>query len=223
MADAMAKAQPIVCGDYLVKAGDCLTSIAASSGHLWTTIWNHPNNAELKRARDPNILLPGDRVFVPPRQPRTEQAATENTHTFVKKSAQGMLRIVAMDMNEPLASQPYVLTVGGTTIQGTTDAQGRIEQSIPPGSSKGHLIVGTQPDALEYDFLLGTLDPPNSVSGVQARLTNLGYDPGPVDGIQGPRTNGAIEDFCAANNIDPPEKGQLSSDFCDQLSQVHGF
>jgi peptidoglycan hydrolase-like protein with peptidoglycan-binding domain len=33
------------------------------------------------------------------------------------------------------------------------------------------------------------------MTGVQARLNNLGYNTGPVDGIQGPRTTEAIREF----------------------------
>ena len=221
--DAIKPAQPIVCGTYQVKPGDCLSSIAAASGHLWTTIWNHGSNADIKKARDPHILLPGDQVFVPPRQERMEQAATDSRHKYVRKSTPSMLRLVVKDLDEPLAGEHYVLNIDGNTVKGTTDSAGQIEEPIPPKSSKGHLIVGDGDDALEFDFCLGTLDPIDSVTGIQARLINLGYNPGPVDGIAGPRTMGAIEDFCAANNIDPPEDGQITQEFCNQLAQAHGF
>ena len=35
----------------------------------------------------------------------------------------------------------------------------------------------------------------DTVKGVQARLSNLGYDPGPIDGIVGPRTRAAVRRF----------------------------
>jgi N-acetylmuramoyl-L-alanine amidase len=35
----------------------------------------------------------------------------------------------------------------------------------------------------------------DGVSGCQARLRNLGYDPGPIDGIAGPRTEAAVRAF----------------------------
>lgn len=35
----------------------------------------------------------------------------------------------------------------------------------------------------------------NSVSEAQSALSKLGYDPGPVDGIMGPKTRGAIEEY----------------------------
>ena len=57
---------PLGDGDYVVVEGDCMESIAADAGFLWTTIWNHPQNAALKKARvTPNVLLPGDRPVYP--------------------------------------------------------------------------------------------------------------------------------------------------------------
>ena len=52
--------------DYPVKQGDSLASIAFDHGLFWQSVWNHPNNARLKQQRgSPNILKPGDVVFVP--------------------------------------------------------------------------------------------------------------------------------------------------------------
>jgi hypothetical protein len=54
---------------YLVKPGDSLARIAAQRGYPdWRVVWNAPSNGTLRRARpDPNRLLPGDVVMLPPR------------------------------------------------------------------------------------------------------------------------------------------------------------
>lgn len=217
-------AKPVGTGTYLVQTGDCVSSISDQAGHLWQTIWNHPSNSDLKQARgDPHLLLPGDQVFVPPISPRVEDASTDQNHTYVRKSNQAKLRIVVKDLDEPVALQPYELIVDGASFHGTTDGAGKLEQIIPPGAQNGRLIVGEGDDALEYDFDLGTLDPPYSISGIQARLGNLGYDAGPVDGIHGPRTTAAIGDFCAEHAIDSPDEGEVTQAFCDKLAKEHGF
>lgn len=217
-------ARPVGSGTYRVQAGDCISSISDQAGHLWQTVWNHPSNSNLKQERgDPHVLLPGDEVFVPPIRARVEDAATDQSHTYVRKSNLTKLRIVVQDLDEPVASQPYELIVDGESFHGTTDGAGRLEQEIRPGAQNGHLIVGQGDDVLEYDFDLGTLDPPDSITGIQARLGNLGYDPGEVDGIHGPRTTAAIEEFCAQHEIDPPEEGEITQAFCDKLAEEHGF
>lgn len=46
--------------DYIVKAGDCLNSIAYEHGFYWETLWSHPANAGLKAKRkNPDALLAG--------------------------------------------------------------------------------------------------------------------------------------------------------------------
>lgn len=44
--------------------------------------------------------------------------------------------------------------------------------------------------------------PANVISHVQRRLTERAFDPGPVDGIYGPKTAEAIREFQAANGIE---------------------
>lgn len=54
---------------HLVAPGECLASIAAAARTTPATLWDHPDNAELRTARkDPYVLAPGDKVAVP--QPR---------------------------------------------------------------------------------------------------------------------------------------------------------
>jgi N-acetylmuramoyl-L-alanine amidase len=54
---------------YTAGQGDSTTRIAFRNGFFWKTVWEHPENSELKSKRkDPNILLPGDTVFIPERR-----------------------------------------------------------------------------------------------------------------------------------------------------------
>lgn len=46
---------------------------------------------------------------------------------------------------------------------------------------------------------------------LQARLARLGFKPGPVDGILGPRTRAAVKRYQSANQL--PAKGEISAEF----------
>lgn len=52
---------------YTVKPGDNLTRIARRFGVAhWREIYHHPRNADFKRKRpDPNLIFPGDVLFIP--------------------------------------------------------------------------------------------------------------------------------------------------------------
>jgi len=72
--------------NYIIKQGDCLSSIAFKHGFRWKTLWNHANNANLKkRSNDPNIIFPGDTVFIPDKDEKWEACNTGKRHSFVKK------------------------------------------------------------------------------------------------------------------------------------------
>lgn len=103
MAEALVSTQeaqsggPVGNGNYEVQPGDCIESIAFNHGLFWETIWNHPNNQPLRAARDsPNVLLPGDKVFVPEIRTKEEPGATEQLHRFRRCGVPGILRLRIM-------------------------------------------------------------------------------------------------------------------------------
>lgn len=89
-------------GDYVVREGDCVASIACDHGHLWETLWNDPANAALKNARkDPNVLLAGDRLTVMPLRIKREARATDQRHRFRRKGGPAKFRLRLMEEKEP--------------------------------------------------------------------------------------------------------------------------
>jgi hypothetical protein len=210
---------PVGEGDYVCKQGDCISSIAADYGHFWQTIWDHPGNARLKAVRqEPNALFPGDRVTVPPITPKTETRPTDQRHRFVKRGDPSILRLRVLDYDGPRRNETYELIVDGSIRSGTTDGDGNLEVGIPGNARRAKLILPS--DGTIYDLNLGGVDPIMEVSGVQGRLTNLGYDCGPADNVLGPRTREALRQFQKAMGL--TRTGEPDQATCSKLQQEHG-
>jgi len=84
--------------NHTVAQGECLSSIAAQAGFTVDTLWNLPQNAQLKQLRkDPNVLYPNDVVFIPDKRLKEIPSATEKRHPFVKKGSAAKLKIRLLD------------------------------------------------------------------------------------------------------------------------------
>ena len=217
--------------EHTARQGDCIYSIAERYGFFWETIWNHPNNAELKQQRgDPSILYPGDVVFVPEREEKQESGATEQRHRFRRKGVPLMLRLRLMlsdetsaededqAEDEPRANESYTLDIDGNLFSGTTDGDGWLEHPIPPGAQRGRLIIDETQE--EYQLNFGHVDPIDDVSGVQARLNNLGFECGEADGAMNDQTEMALRQFQRKYGI--TESGEADQETRDRLLELYG-
>jgi N-acetylmuramoyl-L-alanine amidase len=205
--------------EHVVQTGDCLSSIAAQYGFKdYRTIYNHPSNASFKSKRpNPNIIYPGDVVIIPDFDPKQETAATDQTHCFVTQRSGSYIALVVQRDGEPLANARYELTVDSQVFTGTTDSSGLLRHPIEANASRGLLKI--LDPVFEWDLEIGALDPVTETSGVQARLNNLGFPCGAVDGLFGPRTRGALRQFQARNNLTP--NGTVDSATKSALTRVH--
>jgi N-acetylmuramoyl-L-alanine amidase len=204
---------------YIVRQGDDLQSIAYENCMWWETIWQHPDNAELKRAREnPNQLLPGDVVNIPDKQKKEEEVSTEQKHRFKRKGLPAKLRLKILDDNEPRANEPYTLVIEGKTINGNTDQEGCLEVSILPNAKSCKLLLGDDQD--EYVFELGSIDPLNETTGIQQRLNNLAFDSGSVDGAFGSQTEAALRGFQEQYGL--TANGKLDATTQQKLKQICG-
>ena len=172
---------------HTVKQGEHASSIAKKYGFTdFRTIWNHGQNAQLKQKRvNPNVLHPGDQLFIPDRTEREESRPTDRRHRFVTSLPRLKLRLVLDDLYEkPIANAPCELRVEGEVHPLTTDSRGKIERDIPIEAEQAQLIVRspeTPLDAMVIPIEIGHLDPVDELTGQKARLANLGYFTGPVD------------------------------------------
>ena len=212
---------------YFVSQGDCLSSIASEFGLAdWQAIYSHAQNEAFRNLRpDPNVIYPGDELFIPDVTQRTEQGATDRLHSFQRKLEPTLLRLVLLDEDHhPLADTLYRLEVGGTVFQGQSGGDGLVEQVVPPRTTRARLSIELTHDPQQtgytWDLRLGAIDPPTVMTGLQARLNNLGYNTGPVDGVQGPRTTEAIRDF--QNRYGLKVDGVVGPITRGKLVEVHG-
>ena len=204
---------------YIVKQGECIESIAFEHGLFWETVWNDSQNAELKQKRkDPNVLLPGDEVFITDKREKTESCATEKRHRFRKKGVPAKVVIRFEIDGEPRADEPYFLVIDGISSIGRTDDEGMVKLFISPGAKKGRITFpGSE---RQYELILGGLDPITELSGVQGRLMDLGLFGGPVDNKMSPELAEAVRRFQEMNDLEAT--GTLDDDTRQTIDKVFG-
>lgn len=189
---------------HRVVPGDCTVSVCAKAGLDPDTVFRHGDNSMLRsHGHDvKEILAPGDTLRLPARELRQENRATGSYHPFKLKTTPARLKVRFLDHGEPRADLPCIVQIDGVKSDARTDADGLLDHAIPPAATEVRVRIGP-PDGFEdYVFKLGQLDPLDTVSGQQARLTNLGFDPGPIDNIMGPLTQSAIKAFQAAQKLE---------------------
>lgn len=163
---------------HKVKDGDCVSSIAASSGHLWETLWDHSKNATLKQTRsDPNTLLPNDRLFVPQLKIEPIAAAADSKHSYIKKGVLAKIKLRILINDEPRKNTQYRLYIDHELInESASDGDGYIEEVIKSAAKFGKLVIVDVDGNQEiYPFKLGTVYPIDTEEGVKKRLFNLGF------------------------------------------------
>jgi hypothetical protein len=194
---------------YIVRQGDYLAKLAFVLGFDADEVWNDPKNADLKTLRpNPNILAPGDILYVPEKKPDDglpiEKGADNNYSAPVPKVE---VVLVFRSDDQPLANEPCeVLGLDGADP--STDADGKLTLKIPV-TIRQVSVHFTGPD-LTYDIRVGDMDPHTEDSGVKKRLANLGFFP------QTSRRNPDIDEdemlgaalslFQKANGLEPTGK-----------------
>jgi len=201
---------------YIVEQGDCISSVASAQGLNWQTLWDH--NSELQALRkNPNALLPGDVILIPPVRIRYENCATDQWHQFILKGTTAKFRLILERFGEPLAGKRWFLTVDGQKHSGTTNNEGLLQIALAPEACSGHLVV---PDEdLEYELSFGHLDPSDTISGAQARLENLGLYQGAISGEMDDETRDAIISFQTSRSL--AGSGELDDATRQELEKCH--
>lgn len=210
---------------HTVKQGDYLSRIAQKYGFAdYQTIWDDAQNADLKKKRqNPNVLYPGDKLFIPEKEEKEVPGATEQRHKFKVKRKPLKLRLVLEDVDfQPLSNKKCVLYVDGEKFELTSELNGLVEHDIPPTAQQARLLVedDNAPVTLEVPILIGHLDPIGTASGQKARLNNLGYFAGPLDKEDEDLLKSATEEFQCDHKLAVDGKcGPITQ---AKLKEIHG-
>jgi hypothetical protein len=204
--------------DYTLVQGDCISSLALEHGLLPETIWQHPQNAALRhKRRDPNVLLPGDVLFIPEKVLKEVSRPTGRRHTFVRLGVPARLKLRLLRNDKPRANKHYILEIDGRLLTGHTDQDGWLVQAIPPNARGGMLTLVDTGEQIPVH--LGYLDPIDELAGVQERLRNLGYYSGPITNALDEETQRALSAFQRQQQL--PLTGRVDAATQQALQAAH--
>jgi len=167
----------------LVQPGDTALRIAARHGfRRLASVWLRAENDALRALRrSPDVLAPGDELFVPDLEPRLEGADTTKKHVYLAPRPQERLRArFEWSDRTPMSARAFTLELEGTPITGATDAAGFVDVAIPLGLRAASLRFDDDPE-LVWSLAIGELDPVDEptldagLSGAIARLRNLAH------------------------------------------------
>jgi hypothetical protein len=209
--------------NHVVVDGDCLQSIARRYGlGDGSDIWNAPQNASIKQRRgDGSQLHPGDVLFIPPPKPRTFSLATGKHHKLVVPRPKRQIRVQFLDHDGEPMKGDYVFKSGAFERKGPLGGDGVLELKIPAELMTAEVTIGDVTRTLR----IGSLNPlsetdDDGISGAQARLANLGYYVGAIDGEMGPMTEAALRSFQEDSDLDAT--GELDDATVAKLTENHG-
>lgn len=203
----------------IVNLGDSIPSLALEYGFFWKTLWNYGPNAALKTKRqNPNVLLPGDEVAMPDKTLKTVTKGVDNQHKFKRKGEPSIIRMQLIQDEEPRANEPYVLNIdkGRIKRQGSTDANGVLEEGIPGDAHCAELVLKNGKEI--YQLAIGNLNPIDEISGVQQRLNNLCMQAGAEDGEMNDQLRDAIKRFQSENLL--PVTGEIDTALKAKLQEL---
>jgi N-acetylmuramoyl-L-alanine amidase len=209
---------------HVVQQGECLSRIAWNYGfHDYRSIYEDAENEAFRKLRpNPNLIYPGDTLYIPDKDIKFAERSTGQRHAFVVRSLSRLLRLVLYyEDKKPIANKSYQLTVGKKELTGHTNKDGVLEESIAKWAEDAVLKI----DGYTWNIKIAHLNPmegvdDEGVSGMQMRLKNLSYYTGPVDGDVGPLTRKAIRDFQADNDL--RVDGICGPKTRKKLREVHG-
>lgn len=149
---------------YIVKKGDSLSRIADEHGFRnWKTIYDAPENAELRAKRpDPHLILVGDTVMIPDPKPRPEVVTSGTLATFKRLAPVPQPAVIEVGFFDRVSSAAvpsltitFAVSTGNGTQVKTLGADGvlrLVEPDVAPGATVDILDIvdATEPTTITY-------------------------------------------------------------------------
>lgn len=202
---------------YEVRFGEGLDKIAHGFGRLAAKVWEHPRNANLRKARPRrNTLMPGDKVYLPPVKLGRIEAQPGFLYKVQRRDTHARLRLQVAYAFEPMAGAGYALDTDlGERFEGTLDG-GVLDVWVLVATTLITLRVEKLPMAIvvPVDKLL----PVTELPGGQQRMANLGVPVGHVDHTVDEVTRRAVRRVESV--LGREAKGEPNEEFLGLLSQV---
>ncbi|RZS33294.1 peptidoglycan-binding domain-containing protein [Corticibacter populi] len=160
--------------NHTIASGDSITAIARENGYLWSTLWDHPRNAALRQKRqNPNQLVAGDALYLPAKGGKSVSKPVDARHAFKLRGEPTRLQLQLKCLGEPRANEAYTISWGDQVVHGSTDGQGRIDETL--AAQVRSVTLQLDGGAESYTLAVGELEPVSELRGLQQRLTNLGH------------------------------------------------
>lgn len=205
---------------YVVRQGDYLAKLAYQFGCEPSAIWDHPDNAEVRKRRggDGELLYPGDLLVIPTAPPKEVgvQGGTTNDYAAEVPRIEVVVRLVFGA--DAFANEEYEVQGVGEPQKGTTDAEGKLSFQAPVTARTATILLTKLNWPLPVQ--IGDMDPMAEPLGVMKRLFQLGYleELRSTDDVE--YLAAGLKAFQSAKGL--PETGEIDEATMSALEELYG-
>lgn len=215
---------------HTVTETETLRRIANSYGVPAASIWDNPKNSRLRESRLPEQLCAGDRIWIPrEREPAIQWTGspvpvrTGRCYMFAAPQLHAIVCQFTDAENEPLRNWNCRTNYGGQWTNTPLDENGTLRLRLALSVQRIEVAYwppdGDFTSAERRTMTVGGLDPISTISGVQARLANLGLYAGSIDGSISQLLADALRVFQSAHRL--RVTGQTDAETQRCLEAVH--
>lgn len=160
--------------EYIVRQGDFLAKLADRLGFDAKEVWDDERNRALRELReDPNVLCPGDVLWIPEEGEERLPLSLGASNAFVAEVEEITLTLTLAVGKEPFRKERYEIQGPAEPAKERTDQNGKLTLTVPADVDELRIFLPDRNAIIPVR--IGHLDPPQTISGARGRLVNLGY------------------------------------------------